>query len=108
MLDPGGQALDGLGARLWSIASEGGMRSLGLAGGGLRPGEPADFLVADLDDPSIAGAAQGDLLATTAFAMERTAIRQVRVAGEAIVRDGRTGLEERALPAFRDALRSLR
>ena len=107
VLDPGGGALDGLGARLYSIASEQGMNSLGLAGGGLRVGEPADFLVVDRDDPSIAGASAADLLACVVFSMERTAIREVRVAGEVIVREGRTGHEEQVLPAFRQAMRRL-
>src|SRR6266404_5728362 len=48
-LEPAG--VGGLGARLYGVASEGGMRSLGLPGGTLRPGEPADFVAVDLDDP---------------------------------------------------------
>jgi formimidoylglutamate deiminase len=107
VLDPASGAPDALGARLYEMASEGGMRSLGLSGGGLREGEPADFLVADLDDPSIAGAGAADLLATVVFSLERTAIRDVYVAGEPIVRDGRTGHEGAVLPAFRTAMRRL-
>jgi formimidoylglutamate deiminase len=93
---------EGLGAPLYGIASEGGMRSLGLPGGALRPGEPADFLVADLDDPSIAGASADDFAALAVFSMERTAIRAVHVAGQPISLDTRA-----ALPAFRAALRRL-
>lgn len=107
VLAPGQAALDSLGARLYRIASAGGMRSLGLAGGSLLPGEPADFLVAELDDPSIAGAGAEDLLATAVFSLERTAIREVRVAGEAIVREGRSGHEAEVLPAFRAAMKRL-
>jgi formimidoylglutamate deiminase len=107
VLDPGAGAIGALGARLYAIASEGGMRSLGLPGGSLRVGEPADFLVADLDDPSIAGASADDLLAAVVFSLERTAIREVRVAGEPIVREGRTGLEAQVLPPFRAAMRRL-
>ena len=107
VLDPGERTVDGLGARLYSIGSEGGMRALGLPGGALRVGEPADFLTADLDDPSIAGAAAEDLLSTVVFSMERTAIREVHVAGAAIVRDGRTGHEAQVVPAFRAAMRRL-
>jgi formimidoylglutamate deiminase len=107
VLDPGGGALDGLGARLYSCVSEQGMRSLGLSGGGLRVGEPADFIIVDRDDPSIAGASASDFLATAVFSMERAAIRDVYVAGAPIVRDGRTGLEESVLPAFRTVMQRL-
>src|SRR5207302_10805403 len=104
VLDPEQAGVGGLGAKLYSIASEGGMRSLGLPGGGLRPGEPADFIVVDLDDPSIAGAAAEDLMANVTFCLERTAIEATYVAGE------RLKLSESfaaALPAFRDAMRRL-
>jgi formimidoylglutamate deiminase len=107
VLDPGAGRVGSLGARLYAIASEGGMRSLGLPGGSLQVSEPADFLVADLDDPSIAGASADDLLAAVVFSLERTAIREVRVAGEPIVREGRTGLEAQVLPPFRAAMRRL-
>ena len=93
---------EGLGAPLYGIASEGGMRSLGLPGGALRPGEPADFLVVDLDDPSIASAAAEDLAARLVFSMERTAIRAVHVAGRPLLLDTTA-----ALPGFRAALRRL-
>ena len=88
VLDPGGGEVGGLAARLYAIASEGGMRSLGLPGGALRPGEPADFIVADLDDPSLAGCAEDDLAAAAVFALERTALRGTYVAGERIEADG--------------------
>src|SRR5947208_2549747 len=65
-LEPAG--VGGLGARLYGVASEGGMRSLGLPGGSLRPGDPADFIAVDLDDPSIAGANAEDLMANVLFA----------------------------------------
>ncbi len=92
----------GLGAKLYGFASEGGMRSLGLPGGALRPGEPADFIAVDLDDPSIAGANAEDLMANVVFAMERTAIRGTWVGGEPL----RIDLEG-ALPQFRAAMRRL-
>ncbi len=102
ILDPEQAGVGGLGARLYRIASEDGMRSLGLPGGALRPGEPADFVVVDLDDPSIAGANEHDLMANVTFSMERTAIRETWVAGERLAID--VGA---ALPAFRAAMRRL-
>src|SRR5205814_3289197 len=102
ILDPEQAGVGGLGAKLYRIASEGGMRSLGLAGGALRPGEPADFISVDLDDPSIAGANRDDLMANVVFSMERTAIHQPWVRGEPL------GLDfEGALPVFRTAMRRL-
>ena len=80
--------VDGLAARLYGIASKGGMRSLGLPGGSLAPGEPADFLAVDLDDPSIAGASAADLLPNVVFSAARTAVTDVVVGGEAILAGG--------------------
>jgi formimidoylglutamate deiminase len=102
ILDSEHGGVGGLGAKLYAIASEGGMRALGLAGGGLRPGEPADFIVADLDDPSIAGCNADDLMANAVFSMERTAIRETWVNGERL----RIDLDG-ALPGFRAAMRRL-
>ena len=102
VLDTERAGTGGLGAKLYGIASEGGMRSLGLPGGALRPGEPADFVVIDLDDPSIAGAGAEDLMANVVFSMERTAIVETRVGGEALPLDFAA-----ARPAFLAAMRRL-
>jgi formimidoylglutamate deiminase len=80
--------LDGLARRLYAAASAGGMAALGLEGGTLAPGEPADFVVVDLDDPSLAGASSEDLVATTVFSGSRGAVRDVFVGGEPIVAAG--------------------
>jgi formimidoylglutamate deiminase len=93
ILDPEQGGVGGLGAKLYGIASEGGM---------LRPGEPADFIVVDLDDPSIAGANGEDLMANVTFSMERTAIRETWVGGERLPLDFAA-----ALPPFRAAMRRL-
>jgi formimidoylglutamate deiminase len=102
ILDVERSGVGGLGAKLYRIASEGGMRSLGLGGGLLRPGDQADFIVVDLDDPSIAGANRDDLMANVVFSMERTAIRETWVRGEPLRLDFAA-----ALPAFRAAMRRL-
>jgi formimidoylglutamate deiminase len=100
-----------LAARLLEAASAGGMASLGLAGGRLAPGEPADFVLLDLDDPSVAGSAEGALLATLAFGASPRAIRATFVAGEPVVEDGRAAPgrapEGRVLSEFRGAMRRL-
>lgn len=107
ILDTGSSTVDSLGRRLYSIASEGGMHSIGLTGGSLRPGEPADFIVVDLDDPSIAGASADDLATAVTFGLERSAIREVWVGGERIVENGRTGQEDVVIPRFRQAMQRL-
>lgn len=84
----GEQGVGALGARLYGIASAGGMRSLGIAGGTLAPGEAADFVALDLGDPSIAGASAADLLPTVVFSSARTAVRDLFVAGEPALLDG--------------------
>jgi formimidoylglutamate deiminase len=80
--------VDGLAARLYGFASRGGMRSLALPGGSLDPGDPADFVAVDLEDPSIAGASAADLLPAVVFSAARTAVRDVVAGGEAVVTDG--------------------
>jgi formimidoylglutamate deiminase len=85
--EPGGR-VDGLAALLHGFASHGGMRSLGLRGGTLAPGEPADFLTVDLEDPAVAGASASDLLPAVIFSASRAAVRDVVVGGESIVTDG--------------------
>jgi formimidoylglutamate deiminase len=100
-----------LAARLFGAATAGGMAALRLPGGTLAPGEPADFVAIDLDDPSIAGAAPEALLSTVVFALSRTAIRGVHVAGEPVIADGRAAPgrvpAERILADFRGAMARL-
>ncbi len=100
-----------LAARLFGAATAGGMAALRLPGGTLAPGEPADFVAIDLDDPSIAGAAPEALLSTVVFALSRPAIRGVHVAGEPVIADGRAAPgrvpAERILADFRGAMARL-
>jgi formimidoylglutamate deiminase len=104
-------AVDGIARRLYAAASAGGMASLGLEGGTLAPGEPADFVVVDLDDPSVAGAGAADLVAAVVFSGSRAAVREVYVAGEAIVAGGEAapGRPEgdEVAAAFRATMRKL-
>jgi formimidoylglutamate deiminase len=96
--------------RLYGFASAGGMASLGWGGGALAPGEPADFVVISLDDPSIAGAGADDLVPAVVSSMARTAVRDVYVGGEPVVRDGRAVRveESRAVARAVAALHRLR
>ncbi len=73
---------------LLEAASAGGMRSLGLRGGRLAPGDPADFVLVDLDDPSVAGAEGPDFLPALVLGGSPSALRATFVAGEPIIEDG--------------------
>lgn len=96
---------------LLDAATTGGMAALGLRGGRLAPGEPADFVLLDLDDPSIAGVAPDALLPAVVFSGSPRAVRATFVAGEPVVVDGRPKgrgtPDSRILAEFREAMRRL-
>jgi formimidoylglutamate deiminase len=100
-----------LAPRLLEAATAGGMAALGLPGGRLAPGEPADFVLLDADDPSLAGADPGTLLATLVSGAAATAVKSTFVAGEPVIEDGwpppgrPTGAA--LLEAFRRVMRDL-
>ena len=94
---------DALAKRLFHCATETGAQSLAAPGGNLEIGRPADFFTVDLDDPSIAGAGAGSLLNHIVFSLERTAVREVAVGGELVVRNGRHPLQDEIARNF-DAL----
>jgi len=103
--------IDELARRLYGAASGGGRRSLGLTGGELAAGEPADFVVLDLEDSSVAGASAEDLVPTVVFSAARTAVRDVYVGGEPVISagasaNGRTPGDEIARE-FRATMRKL-
>jgi formimidoylglutamate deiminase len=78
-----------LAQRLFVMLTKEGARSLQMPVGELAIGCPADFTVIDLDDPSVAGGEPGTLLDQLLFSVERTAVREVFVQGQAIVQQGR-------------------
>jgi formimidoylglutamate deiminase len=98
---------EGLARRLFQSATESGARSLGSPGGSLEPGRPADFFTVDLNDVSLAGADRGSLLGHVVFSLERTAVRDVCIAGELVVRDGRHRLQEKIVREFEQVQRDL-
>jgi formimidoylglutamate deiminase len=90
---------DALARRLFESATETGARSLQGPVGSLEVGREADFFTVDLDDPSVAGAGDA-LLNHVVFSLERTAVREVAVGGEFVIRDGRHALEEEIIRQF--------
>jgi formimidoylglutamate deiminase len=89
-----------LARRLFSSATEAGARSLSAPGGTLEAGRPADFFTVDLDDPSLAGAGRDTLLDHIVFSLSRTAVRDVCVDGQFVVRDGRHPLQDEIVREF--------
>jgi formimidoylglutamate deiminase len=83
-----------LAKRLFECTTVHGARSLGVEAGELRVGAPADFFMVDLKDVSIAGAGVAELLPMIVFGLNRSAIRDVVVAGKCIVRGQRHVLQD--------------
>ena len=91
-----------LAARLFDCATVHGARSLAVPAGRLAPGLAADFVTVDLRDPSIASHSAADLLPLLVFGLQRTAIRDVAVAGRLVVRDGRHPLQDEIIARYAD------
>jgi formimidoylglutamate deiminase len=66
---------------LFDSVTFGGSKSLAAA-------QTVDFITIDLDDPSIAGADAGSLLTHIVFALPRSAVRDVYVAGKPVIENG--------------------
>jgi len=95
------QGPSALAGRLFDCATINGAKSIGFKGGSIEPGAPADFFTVDLNDPSIAGAAEEDLLSSIVFALSRTAVKDVVVQGRLIVEDGHHKDEEEIVEQFK-------
>lgn len=89
-----------LAGRLFECATVKGATSIGLAGGSLQAGTPADFFTVDLKDASIAGAGKADLLSSIVFSLARTAVKDVVVGGRRIVEDGKHASQDEVVSAF--------
>lgn len=70
-------------------ASANGYQALGLAGGKLAVGEPADFFTVDLNDLSILGVDAASLASQAVFSLAKSAVRDVAVQGKLILENGR-------------------
>ncbi len=99
--------VDSLAVRLFRNATQTGAASVGADAGTLEEGQLADFFTVDLDDPSIAGAAEQSLLSNVVFAGARSAIREVFIGGRQVVAEGRHALQEEIVARFTEAQRQL-
>ena len=95
-------------ANLWRMAAAGGARAIGHAAGILAPDCRADFVVLDGDDVDFEAVDAAAALGVSMFSGNSNRVRDVFVAGRAIVKHGRHPDEEEAEGAFRAALRRLR
>ena len=96
-----------LAARLFECATSRGAESIGSPGGDLSEGHAADFFTVDLDDPSIAGATEDDLLSSVVFSLSRTAVKDVFVGGRRIVEDGKHAQQEEIVSKFKKLQKKL-
>ena len=90
-----------LARRLLGCATVNGAKSIGFNGGQIEAGAPADFFTVDVNDPSIAGASEDDLLSNVVFSLSRTAVKDVVVCGKRIVEDGHHQDEEEIVEEFK-------
>ena len=99
--------MSAIAARLFASATVSGAESIDAPGGTLEPGQAADFFTVDLNDPSIAGASEDDLLSSIVFALSRTAVKDVVVGGNRIVEDGRHARQEEIVERFKKLQKKL-
>ena len=85
---------EAIGPALLRAATSNGYRALGLPGGTLSVGEPADFFTVDLEDLSILGVDAESLAAQAVFALAKSAVRDVAVQGRLVLSDGQHAEDE--------------
>ncbi len=93
---------------LWAGAARGGALALGQPAGVLEPGRRADLVALDGGDLDFEGLAPAGALAVATFSGASNRIRDVYVAGERVVAEGRHARAEEAARAFRATLKRLR
>ncbi|HET7728761.1 MAG TPA: formimidoylglutamate deiminase [Usitatibacter sp.] len=95
-------------ANLWSGAAAGGARAAAHPAGELVPGRRADFVVLDGEDVDFEGLGAPAMLGVAMFCGGRNRVRDVYVAGRAVVERGVHPEEAEARASYGAALRRLR
>ncbi len=90
-----------LAAQLFECATVNGGKSINAPFAAQENDEPADFFTVDLNDPSLAGAGEDDLLTHIVFSLSKTAVKDVVVAGKRIVEDGKHAQQEEIVERFK-------
>jgi formimidoylglutamate deiminase len=94
-------------ARLLRCATANGASALGCDAGEIAPGKLADFFTVDLNDVSIAGDGQNDLLPRIVFGMRAAAIADVVVGGKFVVRDHQHSQQQEILKKYQEVARKI-
>lgn len=95
------------GRSLLEEAARSGARALGQPAGALEVGRRADFVILDADHPALAGRTGDALLDSWVFCGDSRVVKEVRVAGRPVVREGRALAREPAEAAYRAALKRM-
>lgn len=90
-----------LAARLFECATLMGAESIGAHAGEFEQGRAADFFTVDLEDPTIAGASQDDLLPAIVFSASRAAVRETAVGGRLVVEAARHPAQDEIVSRFK-------
>lgn len=104
---PRGPRESALGQVLLDTLTVNGARSLGLEGGALGVGQPADFVTLDLSHPTLLGVPREALVTAATLSASSSAIRDVAVAGRFIVEDGWHPLSEPTARGFEAVMKTL-
>jgi len=103
-----GPDVNSVGRNLWSKATEGGNQSLGANAGVISEGKSADFVIIDLEQPSLASKSEDKLLDSLIFSSHaNSAIKDVIVGGKLVLRDYKHPLEEQVANQFKQVMRDL-
>ena len=95
-------------ANLWRQAAEGGAAALAQPAGALASGRRADFVVLEGGDADFESLAAPAMLGVAMFGGNSNRVRDVFIAGEPVVTQGRHPAAEQASAGYRAALRRLR
>ncbi|MDE3199823.1 MAG: formimidoylglutamate deiminase [Acidobacteriota bacterium] len=91
-----------IGTRLLHCATASGYKALGVDGGDLKPGQPADFFTLDLSDMALLGMDETSLASQAVFAGSRAAVRDVAVAGRLVLADSHHAQEEEIRARYKE------
>lgn len=107
VLAEGVAAKSALADRLFECATVNGARSIQAPIARDDQDGPADFFTVDLNDPSLAGATEEDLLSHVVFSLSKTAVKDVVVGGKRIVEDGHHPQQEEIIERFKTLQKKL-
>lgn len=101
------EAVRSTGTALWQAAARSGAQAAGQPCGAIAPGLRADLVVLDGGHPMLAGRTGDAIADTLVFGPARNLVRDVLVAGRAVVADRRHGQEGKIAERFAATMRRL-